>query len=150
MFKGRENEVLANLNSAYSSGIKDEDGIKKFSSYDTATPEKKAAIDAFIANKKKEELSAKEGSQFGTEEGIFGALNNNVMVPDSVKSSPSYKSAFDRYRKLKFLSGYDANSIAAVLKNGKLVPGSRTYQDLYNTESGKAKIEKANKILSIS
>jgi len=144
-FKGRENEVLTNLNSAYSSGVKDADGIKKFASYDTATSEKKAAIDAFISNKSREELSAKEGSQFGSEEGIFGAISNNVMVPASVMGTGMYKSALRRSKALNFLLNYSANDIASIIKNGKLVPGSKNYADLYNTAKGKALIEKANK-----
>lgn len=149
-FVGREKEVLTNLNEAYASWIKDGDGIRKFASYDTATPEKKAAIDAFILSKRKEEEGISSGSQFGSEDGIYGALVNNVMVPPSVKNSPAYKSAEARYKKYKFLTSASTDTLKELIKNGKLVPGTKTYNDFYNTPTGKANIDKANKLLSIS
>ena len=72
------------------------------------------------------------------------------MVPASVMGTEMYKSALKRSKALNFLLNYSANDIAAVIKNGKLVPGSKNYTDLYNTAKGKALIEKANKLNSIS
>lgn len=72
------------------------------------------------------------------------------MVPPSVKNSPAYKSAEARYKKYKFLTSASTDTLKELIKNGKLVPGTKTYNDFYNTPTGKANIDKANKLLSIS
>lgn len=65
-------------------------------------------------------------------------------------TTPGYKEAKARAEKYQRFAGYDVNQFATSLKEGDLLPGTQTYNDLVKDPAVKIKLEKANALNTIN
>lgn len=116
---GREADVQKNLDSFVASGM-DAEKLKIASGYESATPEKRAMIDATIA---KMNTPVDQNS-------IYTMLSTNAPITDKVKSSPYYKQAEATYKQVQNYKTMTPDQLVTAVSTGTLLPWTDTYNKL--------------------
>lgn len=143
----REGDVLTNLNEAYNSGSTSPEQIKAFANYNAATPEKKAAVDAFIAGKQNVEQT---NNPLSTVDWLFSALTTSSIIPDRYKQGATYEQAKRRADTFNRYSSFTPSQFQVALKNGDIVPWTQEWKDISSSPIVKANLEKAQKLNMIN
>lgn len=87
------------------------DQIKTASGYATAEPEKRAMIEATIA----------QSTQPLDEKNIYQMIASGVGVPMNIKSTPAYKMADLQYNKAKQYATLSAPQLVDAIRNGEII-----------------------------
>lgn len=74
---------------------------------------------------------------------IYANLRTNTPIPDSVKSTPQYRDAQNRYNNFQKYASYDVNTLTAALWNWTILPWTSTWNDLMTDPVMWAKILQA-------
>lgn len=106
--KGREQEIIANLDSFKAKGMTP-DEIMKASDYQNATPEKRALIDPYLK------------TQSPTASGMFNAILAKQDISDEQKISTAFKVAQNRYTKANMYSSMTPAQLSQAMTDVKLI-----------------------------
>ena len=74
---------------------------------------------------------------------ILTTLKTGWIIPESVKSSPYYKTAQELYNKVRTFSTYSVNNLVWALNNGSILPGTKLYNELLSDPTMKQKLTEA-------
>ena len=77
------------------------------------------------------------------ENAILTTLKTGWMIPESVKSSPFYKSAQQTYNKLQQYSTYSTSEMVTAMNQGSIVPWTNVYNEMMKDPAMKQKLTDA-------
>lgn len=132
--KGREQDILTNLNEGYTKDLAiqkaittgDYETYKQAYGYDTADQTKKTTLDAFF-----------QARQPKNSESFLKILASGQKIQNAqYKTSPEAADAQHRYDVLSPYIGANATTIYDAMKSWKLYPGSDAYKDLLSVTGG--------------
>lgn len=123
----------------------------------TPAPDKNAEIKAqneaqMALNKQQAEIKQAERDKqaqdannalANNEWAILNTLKTGGIIPDSVKTSPYYKSAQQTYNKLQQFSTYSIGELTTALNNGSILPWTSVYNELLKDPAMKQKLVEA-------
>lgn len=79
-------------------------------------------IDSFIQAKDKQMKEVQANSIFGTQDGIFSAMQTGQIVPDRIKVTPAYAEAKKRIDNVAQFASFTPPQFASAFQNGDLLP----------------------------
>jgi len=113
----------------------------------------KAKNEAKLAeNQQKAKLAEEQRQKWITEQNtalannewaILASLKTGWMIPESVKTSPFYKSAQQTYNKLQQYSTYSTNELVTAMNQGSIVPWTNVYNEMMKDPAMKQKLTDA-------
>ena len=113
----------------------------------------KAKNEAKLAeNQQKAKLAEEQRQKWITEQNtalannewaILNTLKTGWMIPESVKTSPFYKSAQQTYNKLQQYSTYSTNELVTAMNQGSIVPWTNVYNEMMKDPAMKQKLTDA-------
>lgn len=99
---------------------------------------------AELKQAERDKLTAEANNQLANNEwAILASLKTGWMIPESVKSSPFYKSAQQTYNKLQQYSTYSTNELVTAMNQGSIVPWTNVYNDMMKDPVMKQKLTDA-------
>lgn len=75
---------------------------------------------------------------------ILNTLRSGWIVPESVKSSPYYKTAQSTYNKMQQYSNYSTGELVTAMNSGSILPGTSLYNEMMKDPAMKSKLNSAN------
>lgn len=113
----------------------------------------KAKNEAKLAeNQQKAKLAEEQRQKWITEQNtalannewaILNTLKTGWVIPESVKTSPFYKSAQQTYNKLQQYSTYSTNELVTAINQGSIVPWTNVYNEMMKDPAMKQKLTDA-------
>ena len=113
----------------------------------------KAKNEAKLAeNQQKAKLAEEQRQKWITEQNtalannewaILNTLKTGWVIPESVKTSPFYKSAQQTYNKLQQYSTYSTNELVTAMNQGSIVPWTNVYNEMMKDPAMKQKLTDA-------
>ena len=90
-------------------------------------------------------LKQDQEAQLANNEGaILNTLRSGGIIPESVKSSPYYKTAQSTYNKMQQYSNYSTGELVTAMNSGSILPGTSLYNEMMKDPAMKAKLNSAN------
>jgi len=101
------------------------------------TNEAKTAESLRLKQEQEQQLAQNEGA-------ILNTLRSGGIVPESVKSSPYYKTAQATYNKMQQYANYSTGELVTAMNTGSILPGTSLYNEMMKDPTMKAKLQNAN------
>jgi hypothetical protein len=90
-------------------------------------------------------IKQEQESQLANNEwAILSTLRSGGIIPESVKSSPYYKTAQATYNKMQQYANYSTWELVTAMNQGAILPGTSLYNEMMKDPTMKTKLQNAN------